>query len=179
MKTRSVVLSYPETLPDFVYIGFVRYKVKPYITQAIRCNKCQGFGHVAAHCKRQVWCVRCGKGHAVDECPHKDDLTKAVCVNCKVQHSAAFKGCSKAIMDFRGINSLRLYTATSTIHITCAHSSLPPLHVYVTAYLSVPLMRFYRLFPSFDNVAATIRKHRNHAHCNDDCMSAKECDHYH
>ena len=95
VKTGSVVLSYPETLPEFVYIGFLRYKVKPYIPQPIRCNKCQGFGHIAAHCKRQVRCVRCGKGHCLDECPVKDDLTKAVCVNCKGQHSAAFKGCTK------------------------------------------------------------------------------------
>ena len=95
VKTGSVVLSYPESLPEFVFIGFLRYKVKPYIPQPIRCNKCQGYGHIAAHCKRQVRCVRCGEGHGMDECPAKNDITKAVCVNCKGQHSAAFKGCSK------------------------------------------------------------------------------------
>jgi len=95
VKMGSVVLSYPETLPEFVYIGFLRYKVKPYIPQPIRCNNCQTYGHIAALYKRQARCVRCGKAHGLNECPVKDDLTKAVCVNCKGEHSAAFKGCSK------------------------------------------------------------------------------------
>jgi len=30
-KTKSVVLSYPEALQEFVCIGFLRYRVKPYI----------------------------------------------------------------------------------------------------------------------------------------------------
>jgi len=80
-KTESVVLSYPDTLPDFVCIGFLRYRVKPYIPQPTRCNNCQGYGHIAAYCKRQARCVRCGKGHSLEECPVKDDVTKAVCVN--------------------------------------------------------------------------------------------------
>ena len=40
-------------------------------------------------------CVRCGQGHSWENCPVKDDLTQAVCVNCKGRHSAAYKGCSK------------------------------------------------------------------------------------
>jgi len=94
-KTESVVLSYPDTLPDFVCIGFLRYRSRPYVLQPTRCTKCQGYGHIAAYCKRQARCVRCGKGHNLEECPAKDDVTKAVCVNCKGQHSAAFRGCSK------------------------------------------------------------------------------------
>jgi len=94
-KTESVVLSYPDTLPDVVCIGFLRYRVRPYIPQPTRCTKCQGYGHIAAYCKRQARCVRCGKGHSLEECPAKDDVTRAVCVNCKGQHSAAFRGCSK------------------------------------------------------------------------------------
>jgi len=31
----------------------------------------------------------------LDGCPIKDDPTKAICVNCKGSHSAAFRGCSK------------------------------------------------------------------------------------
>jgi len=31
----------------------------------------------------------------MDECPIKEDITKAVCVNCKRRHSAVFKGCTK------------------------------------------------------------------------------------
>ena len=94
-RTGNVVLSFTGELPDYVYVGCLRYKVKPYIPQPTRCAKCQGYGHIAAHCRRQARCVRCGEGHNVTDCPVKDDLTQAVCVNCKGQHSAAFKGCSK------------------------------------------------------------------------------------
>ena len=95
VRTGSVVLSFTGELPEYVYLGCLRFKVKPYIPQPTRCAKCQGYGHIAAHCRRQVRCVRCGEGHSVTDCPIKDDLTQAVCVNCKGQHSAAFKGCSK------------------------------------------------------------------------------------
>jgi len=95
VRTGSVVLSFVGELPEYVYLGCLRFKVKPYIPQPTRCAKCQGYGHIAAYCRRQVRCVRCGEGHSVSDCPVKDDLTQAVCVNCKGQHSAAFKGCSK------------------------------------------------------------------------------------
>jgi len=87
-KTGSVVLSYLEALPEFVYMGLLRYKVKHYTPQANRCHKCHDYGHIVANCKCQDHCVRCGEGHRLDDC-------SVVCVNCKGQHSAAFKGCTK------------------------------------------------------------------------------------
>jgi len=95
VKTTTMVVSFRESVPDHVYIGCLRYKVRPYVPQPMRCVKCQGYGHTATHCKRQTRCVRCGKGHTIEHCPVKDDLTKAVCVNCNGQHSAAFRGCSR------------------------------------------------------------------------------------
>jgi len=94
VRTGNVVLAFSDDIPEFVCIGYLRYKVKPYIPLPTRCAKCQGFSHIAADCKRQVRCLRCGKGHPVEECLVKDDLAQAVCVNCKGQHSAAYKGCS-------------------------------------------------------------------------------------
>jgi len=40
-------------------------------------------------------CVHCGKVHSLDACPISDDPTKAICVNCKGLHAAAFRGSSK------------------------------------------------------------------------------------
>ena len=71
--TGNVVISFPETLPSSVCIGYLRYRVKPYIPQPMRCQKCQGYGHIAANCKRDVKCVRCGQGHSWENCPVKDD----------------------------------------------------------------------------------------------------------
>ena len=95
IATTSVILTFQAPLPDFVCIGFQRYRVKPFIPQPMRCMKCQRYGHVAGKCRHQVRCVRCGQAHRLDECPVKEDVNKAVCVNCKGAHSAAFRGCSK------------------------------------------------------------------------------------
>ena len=67
--TGNVVISFPETLPPTVCIGYLRYRVKPYIPQPMRCQKCQGYGHIAANCRRDVKCVRCGQGHSWETCP--------------------------------------------------------------------------------------------------------------
>jgi len=93
--TCSVILTFVEALPDFVHIGFQRFKVKPFVPQPMRCMKCQRFGHIASKCRRQVRCVRCGEGHDLEGCPIKEDATKATCVNCGGAHSAAYRGCSK------------------------------------------------------------------------------------
>ena len=95
VKTGNMIITFQDEVPEHVYIGCLRYRVRPYIPQPMRCMKCQGFGHTATHCKRHARCVRCGQGHSVEYCPVKDDLAQAVCVNCKGHHSAAFKGCSK------------------------------------------------------------------------------------
>ena len=63
VKTGTMIIGFKEDVPEYVYIGCLRYKVKPYVPQPIRCLKCQGFGHTAFHCRRQTRCVRCGKGH--------------------------------------------------------------------------------------------------------------------
>ena len=95
VKTGNMIVSFQDEVPEYVYIGCLRYRVRPYVPRPMRCVKCQGFGHTASHCRRQTRCVRCGQGHTVENCPVKDDLSQAVCVNCKGHHSAAFRGCSK------------------------------------------------------------------------------------
>ena len=67
--TGNVVISFPETLSSTVYIGYLRDRVKSYIPQPMTCQKCQGYGYIAANCKRDVKCVRCGQGHSWENCP--------------------------------------------------------------------------------------------------------------
>ncbi|KAL5263643.1 hypothetical protein ACHWQZ_G000246 [Mnemiopsis leidyi] len=51
-----------------------------------RCNRCQGFGHYARDCSKEVCCGICGiTGHETHHCPHansKDISTKYHCANC-------------------------------------------------------------------------------------------------
>ena len=51
-----------------------------------RCNRCQGFGHYARECSKQVCCGICGTGgHETHHCPHansQDISAKYHCANC-------------------------------------------------------------------------------------------------
>lgn len=47
--------------------------------QVTRCFNCNGFGHVAKHCKDQLCCPRCGSEHKVEDCKVEDPD----CPNCK------------------------------------------------------------------------------------------------
>ena len=80
--------------------------------------------------------------------------------NLSISYSWTFQlDACRVTMEFRGVNSLHLYKAMSTIHITYAHSTLTPLHVCMT---SVPLIQFCRvLFSSFGYAATTNHKHRD------------------
>ena len=57
-------------LPLLMRINKVEYLVTPYVTEAVRCYRCQAFGHVRKACKaKSPVCVRCGlKGHTGDKC---------------------------------------------------------------------------------------------------------------
>ena len=57
VKTGNIIVSFQDEVPEHVYIGCLRYKVRPYVPQPMRCIKCQGFGHTATHCRRQTRCV--------------------------------------------------------------------------------------------------------------------------
>lgn len=46
------------TLPNELYFGFVRCRVREYMPKPMRCFNWQEFGHVANMCKRK--CPRCG-----------------------------------------------------------------------------------------------------------------------
>ena len=51
-----------------------------------RCNRCQGFGHYARDCSKEVCCGICGTtGHETHHCPHansKDISANYHCANC-------------------------------------------------------------------------------------------------
>lgn len=92
--TRSVILSFElKSLPLEINLCFQKIEVRPYIPYVKRCFRCQRFGHTVATCRDKQRCVRCGREHIFDVCPHKD---KPTCINCGGQHSAAYQGCEEA-----------------------------------------------------------------------------------
>jgi len=94
-NTETVVLTFSNPqLPEYVNIGFLKYRVKPYIPLPFRCTKCQKFGHSHNTCNGGVVCPRCSGNHSFAECTKKD---QPKCSNCHGDHSAAWSGCPKYV----------------------------------------------------------------------------------
>ena len=79
-------------IPEEIRVGFLNIKVRHYIQNPWRCERCQRFGHKETHCKHDSSvCAKCGKtdpGHAYDAC--RDDTC---CINCSGNHPASSKQC--------------------------------------------------------------------------------------
>ena len=92
--TKSVILSFYETPPEFVKIGYLRLRTNPYIPNPIRCNKCQKMNHTTARCtKATSSCSYCAQNHEYANCDKRIQNQPPKCANCNGQHSAAFRGC--------------------------------------------------------------------------------------
>lgn len=82
-----------DTLPEHVYLGYIRFMVKPYVDKPYQCYRCQGFGHGAKFCtaKKQT-CVICSGDHKLADCPKE----ARKCANCGSEgHGASYAGCPK------------------------------------------------------------------------------------
>jgi len=91
-KTSTVVLSYEGEPPTIVFVDQQRFKTRPYIRQATRCFRCQGYNHLQANCRRAFRCARCGEQHPTRDCEVKD-RKEFRCANCKGPHSSASPTC--------------------------------------------------------------------------------------
>jgi hypothetical protein len=55
------------------------------------CYNCQGYGHIAKHCKRASKCGKCSGNHSTRDCTSKE--TK--CSNCEGKHASWEAACTK------------------------------------------------------------------------------------
>ena len=60
-----------------------------------QCKKCQQFGHTKTYCARIPKCARCAETHLTKDC-NKDGRSAPICVNCKGNHPASYRGCPNA-----------------------------------------------------------------------------------
>lgn len=79
-----------QELPSSVYIGMLKFNVKPYSHPPCRCYNCQRFGHLASGCNAKKKCLVCAGDHSVSECPGTNP-TK--CANCSGNHKASYHLC--------------------------------------------------------------------------------------
>ena len=71
---------------------------------SIQCKNCQRFGHTKRKCGYLLRCVASGGPHVSERKEQKR------CANCKVVHTANYRGCSKW-KEFRATNSERVRAA--------------------------------------------------------------------
>ncbi|GFO27876.1 Gag-like protein [Plakobranchus ocellatus] len=93
IQTDTVVLTFDSPKPPSrIRAGYLTLDVRPYVPLLMRCHKCQRYGHGKDRCKKPAAvCVRCGKGGHVE----RDCSADPLCVNCRGNHAASSKTCSK------------------------------------------------------------------------------------
>ncbi|XP_055924436.1 uncharacterized protein LOC129962132 [Argiope bruennichi] len=92
LETKHHILTFQTPkLPEFVYAGYIKLPVRPYIPNPLRCFQCQRFGHSKANCRGSVTCARCAqKGHDSQQCSAQE-----MCVNCKGKHPSYSRSCPR------------------------------------------------------------------------------------
>ncbi|GFR68592.1 nucleic-acid-binding protein from mobile element jockey [Elysia marginata] len=96
----------------------------------MRCFRCHRYGHGRNKCRaKEELCVRCGEpGHGSEEC--KRDVR---CVNCKGDHPANSKSCTKyqeeqAILRYRASNGGTFKQACAAVVVNVAKEIRPKLY---------------------------------------------------
>lgn len=58
----------------------------------IQCFRCQRYGHTSSFCSNEPRCMKCGNQHSTHICGKERSLP-AQCANCKLNHTANYRGC--------------------------------------------------------------------------------------
>ncbi|GBN88506.1 hypothetical protein AVEN_193971-1 [Araneus ventricosus] len=92
LKTKHLILTFRSPkLPQFIKAGYIRYAIRPYIPNPLRCFQWQRLGQAKASCRGTLICARCSElGHDSTDCKRKEK-----CVNCKGEHSSFSRLCPK------------------------------------------------------------------------------------
>ena len=84
--TNLLVLSFETSrLPTHLLAGHLRYEVRVFIPNPLRCFKCQRFGHGTKTCRQSARCMMCG------EPPHDGSgcTSPRTCLNCESSEHVA------------------------------------------------------------------------------------------
>lgn len=85
------------TLPEYLTVGLLRVRVRPYIPTPMRCFSCHKYGHTSKNCttKDNPKCYNCNQDKHIH---NKEDkcTNQAVCVNCnETGHNSYNRNCSE------------------------------------------------------------------------------------
>ena len=92
--SQNIRIEFEGKTPEKVFMDRISYTVREYTQEVVQCYNCQNFGHTSKWCRSQPVCVFCaGKGHRVKD--RKCNTDRAKCHNCKLNHTASYRGCDK------------------------------------------------------------------------------------
>jgi hypothetical protein len=88
--THTIFLTFETpTIPEWVTVLYTRFHVKPYLSNPMRCFRCQKFGHKRARCTSDIICPMCGmKDHGDTFC---SDTIR--CINYSGDHISSSPDC--------------------------------------------------------------------------------------
>ncbi|XP_058838580.1 uncharacterized protein LOC131694146 [Topomyia yanbarensis] len=90
INTPLLVLSFAGShLPETIFLGLVRVRVRKYYPSPMQCFRCGRFAHGSKTCVYKEICLNCGTEH---ETSNENPCTKpSDCTNCNDSHSARDK----------------------------------------------------------------------------------------
>ncbi|KAH7955273.1 hypothetical protein HPB52_000077 [Rhipicephalus sanguineus] len=105
-----------ESAPEYVILGYTRYRVYKYVEAPRQCTKCQRFGHVAGACRLQARCSRCGGNHDRSACGNEEPQ----CPNCRKKHESTSTRCpilrkEKQIHNYKMNNNIGYQSAKDAV----------------------------------------------------------------
>lgn len=118
-ETGLLILTFSSVdLPEFVYMGYQKIYIRPYIPLPLRCNKCLRYGHVQNSCECDKICFNCGKIEHVNPDTDEKCVYEICCINCKennldnYKHTAKDKSCPIFLKN-KEIQAIRVLEKTS------------------------------------------------------------------
>lgn len=83
---------YGTTLPEYVNIGPLKLRVKPFIDRPLQCYSCYGYGHGKRNCTEHPRCGNCSalNTHSMAEC--EEDT---YCFHCRDGHQLRSRQCPR------------------------------------------------------------------------------------
>ncbi|GFW52963.1 probable RNA-directed DNA polymerase from transposon X-element [Trichonephila clavipes] len=103
-KTKRALPIFLITLPrnldnlkifDLKTLSYLSIRVEGYNGKGVtQCYTCNNFNHTSENCFLNPRCLKCGENHITRDCPIKQRLETAYCINCHIYgHMANYKGC--------------------------------------------------------------------------------------
>lgn len=125
-----------ESIYNLTRLYYAVVKVEPPKPKrsVIQCSNCQEYGHSKNYCHKRARCVKCDGNHSTTKCT-KPLNVPPICVNCKGQHTANYKGCP-VHLKLQNTNNPKM--PTKEVNSSINQMNFPPITRSPQSRTSVP-----------------------------------------